>query len=81
MSLTGKLKHVIACHFKYDEDGKPVPGSAVDIEKDIGSPAVQKAFKSEFTFWTKVWLKKEQKALATAKTITAAPTPEIKPTP
>ena len=72
LSLAGKLEHALVTHLKYDDNGKPVPGAAIDVEKDIDSPDVQKAFKAELAYWTKDWLKKEQKILASAKTASAS---------
>ena len=72
LSLDGKLEHASVLHGKRNENGKPVIGSGIDVEKDIDSPDVQKAFKAELAYWTKDWLKKEQKIIARAKTASAS---------
>ena len=72
LSVDGKLEHALVSHSKYDDNGKVIAGSATDSEKDIHSPAVQKAFKEELAYWTKEWLKKEQKELAKAKASAAS---------
>jgi hypothetical protein len=66
LSLDGKLEHLTVSHSKYDDNGKPVPGSAVRSDRDINSPEVQKAFKAELNYWTKEWVKQEQKKTAAA---------------
>ena len=72
MNLEGKLEKVTLLSSKYDDEGKPIPESGVIIEKDIDTPEMQKAFKAELAYWTKDWLKKEQKIIARAKTATAS---------
>ena len=71
-SVDGKLEYAAANHAKYDDDGKIIAGSGVFAEKDVNSPAVQKAFKAEIAYWTKEWLKKEEKELAKAKASAAS---------
>ncbi|HXT01060.1 MAG TPA: hypothetical protein VN915_10320 [Elusimicrobiota bacterium] len=76
MSLSGKLEHVTVCHIEYGADGKVIPGSAIDAEKNVDAPEVQKAFKREFTYWTKDWVKAEKKAQArTVAAPAATPAP------
>jgi hypothetical protein len=67
LNLQGTLEKVAVIEGKYDENGKPVQGSGITVEKDIDSPEVLKAFKAEFSYWTKDWLKKQQKAAAPAE--------------
>ena len=71
-NIEGKLEHVTVNHGKNDDDGKPILGSGVAVDKDIDSPDVQKAFKAELSYWTKDWLKKEQKIIARAKRASAS---------
>lgn len=70
-SPDGKLEYAVINHAKF-QDNEEVMGSGVAVEKDINSPDVQKSFKAELAYWTKEWLKKEQRELAKAKTASAS---------
>lgn len=66
LNLEGKLEKASVLQYKYDDDGKPIAGSGVTVDKDITSPAIQKAFKAEYAYWTKEWVKAEKKTQARA---------------
>lgn len=63
VNLDGKLERVIVMRSKNGEDGKIIPGSTVNSEEDINSPAVKEAFAAEMAD-VRQWLKQQQKAVA-----------------
>jgi hypothetical protein len=67
VSLDGRLEKSVRMMGKYDDDGKPVPGSGKEFDEDIHSPAVRKAFEKEMNFWLKDWLPKQEKARKATK--------------
>lgn len=64
MNLEGKLEKASVLEYKLGDDGKPVAGSGVSVDKDITSPEIQKSFQAEYAYWTKDWVKAEKKAEA-----------------
>ena len=67
VNLNGQLEKVYFQQGKVDEEGRPVPGSAVPFYPDINSPAVKKVFADEIRE-VRAWLKQQKKPAAkTAK--------------
>jgi len=72
LDLNGRLERVIATAVKFDENGQAGPGSLENIDEDINSPEVKKAFNIEMAAWTNDWLKSKQKVVAKKATVNAA---------
>lgn len=62
LSPGGELKKATLDIGKNDDSGTPIRGAGVQMEQDITSVEVKKAFDSEFAYWTKDWIKKQKKA-------------------
>ncbi|MDE2142701.1 MAG: hypothetical protein KGJ84_09850 [Elusimicrobia bacterium] len=62
LNLNGQLERAILSTGKNDESGNPIPGSGTQTEQDIASADVKKAYAAEMSYWTKDWLKQQQKA-------------------
>lgn len=57
-SLDGHFEQAITLQNKR-EDGKDLPETRARFEEDIQNPEIQKAFKTEMSYWLKDWLKKQ----------------------
>ena len=68
INLDGKLEKAILSTGKNDENGNPIRGSGVQVEQNVASAEVRKVFSAEMTYWTKDWLKKQQKVAGKAAT-------------
>lgn len=64
LSLNGKLEKAILTVGKNDESGYPIRGTGVQTDQDIASAEVKKAYAEEMSYWTKDWLKEQEKAAA-----------------
>ena len=75
VNLGGQLESAVVLHNKLGSDGNALPEGRSRSEEDKNSPATQRAFKTEMTYWLKDWLKKQHPV----KTATAKLTvPEVK---
>ncbi len=59
VSLDGRLEKSITLSNKLDDNGNLIREGRARFEEDIERPDIQKAFKTEMTYWLKVWLKKQ----------------------
>ena len=71
VSLDGQLEKAFTLQNKYDDDGKSLAEGRARIEEDIQDPEIQKAFKTEMSYWLKDWLKKQHNAKADTAKLTA----------
>lgn len=62
LSLDGKLEKAVLDVGKNDDSGNSIRGSGIQLEQDVTSAEVKKAFEAEFAYWTKDWVKKQKKA-------------------
>lgn len=64
LSLQGTLEKALLTIGKNDDAGTPIRGSGVQIEQDIESAEVKKAFDAELSYWTD-WITKQRRPDAT----------------
>ncbi|MDE2491755.1 MAG: hypothetical protein KGM24_12990 [Elusimicrobia bacterium] len=62
VGLDGKLEKSVQMMGKYDDEGKPVPGTGKEFDEDVHAPKVRAAFEKEMDFWLKDWLPRQEKA-------------------